>query len=461
MEIFAILVENPLMRPIFIFLFITSICQAQEALYTKSFRLDTDDAKFPASSQIVNNDGTNEHAVFVVDENVIHAVLLDSSWRQTNQVSAIRPRDYRFVLTGFVSENKYYLLFTNKGLTSYMSMSFDFVNKKTEIRETEKIIESENTTAVVVANGKLYLFTTVKDSDIKLHVLDHLLNHQEKSYTFDPKIFSSLLLTKRLKSVIMFNDVAWFSRRAYSSLGVAVADVKFFVDNEKIFLAVDKLKSGTMLFEFDLKTLEALATLHLYPAIVCRPGFEGEGNSFVRDGKLFQIKLCSGSMALSVKDILTGRILKEYAAASDSEINFANTPFLVSESSVYLPTEADRVLKTFKRFLEKASAARVGLAANEQDSSYVVTLGAFREYRTQTGTNIETTYFNTMLEKTSLEHVTGDVRPNAFQRIVEFRMMQSAYRMRAQTVSPQENSYVLGYYDSGNGGYVVRRFHHR
>jgi hypothetical protein len=463
-----------------IFIFISFTHYGQGVIYEKKFPLNHRSEKFTPESYAVSNEATGETALFVVDKNVIHGILFDSLLRQKNQMSTVRPEgNYTSFVGGVNSGNEYYLFFSDKDQTAFLSVSMDFITKGVKTRNM--FIKDEKNAAIFIANNQLFVFTTTKDetTDLKAHVYDGELRHREKSYSFDDKMFSSLHNAKTVRKIIRLG-ITEIDAHSPASLELAVEPNKLYTFQKKIFLTIDRLDFATVIFEFDQENLDCKVSLHAYKFVNCAAGQRKDENSYFFRGRLFQINLCSSGMTLTIKDLLTNQILKEYSIYEEDELTFSNTPIMVSSSG---PWNEERELTKTKKFLRKCSLSQVAVAAHPDKDNLIMTLGgvqnnsstnpsmtpltaagsggqpfspvstAYRYYSQTTSV-----FIRSKMTATTLDHIPGDLGPNAFDKIKEFKSMQSDLAMEAETVFRSTRGYILGYYNVRSQSYIMRLF---
>jgi hypothetical protein len=465
---------------------------SQGVIYEKKFPLNHTSERFRPDSYAVKNKKKGETALFVLDKEIIHGIVFDSLMQQTNQLSAKRPEgNYRFLLGGLVAGEMYYLIFSDRYYSSMLSVGFDYTTKKVTTKAVDNFIRDEKDAAFLIVDDKLYLFTTVKGStDLKLHAFDAQLNHKEKSYEFDKKMFASVSGLNTFKKIIENSPPVFSDGRSPVSLELAVNPNKIFTGPNQIILTIDRLAYATAVFQFDLSTLEVRTSLHNYKFVNCRPGERRDANSFFLNGRLFQLNLCNSGMAFTVKDLTSNQQLKEFLVYEDDKISWANTEFLVSKSPDIPgvvstgPQDEDRTVTKTKQFLGKSSRSFVGAAVHPDNENVIITigglmgilqsniapLGGYHDWLKNAAAfdPVVKTYryyavpksisFRSQMNATTLEHVAGDVRSNSFDKIKEFQEMQTNLTMDAETVFEGNKNYILGYYNVRTQSYIMRSF---
>jgi hypothetical protein len=464
-----------------VFIFVSATLYSQGVIYEKKFPLNHINQRFEADSYAVKNQGTEETSLFVVDKDIIHGILFDKEMKQTNQLSTKRPEgNYRFLIGGVVSDNIYYLFFSDKDRMSFISVAFDYNTRNVKVRNG--FISNEKHVAVVVTDNQLFVFTTVKgETDLKVHVYDGELRHKQQAYNFDKKMFASVQNLNTFRKVIDQDHVV-VDVESPVSIDLAVVQNKIFTYGNKILWTIDRLDYATVVLEFDVKTLDARVSYYNYKFVNCGPGERKDANSYFFDGKLYQLNLCSSGMTFTIRDVTTGDIIREHSIYGDDEITFANTPFIVSTSET---GTNDRELSKTKQFLRKSALSFVGVGVHPDGDDVVVTIGALMQSEGTATTvvrqpiatfggggmvfgtvylafdiysNSKSIFFKSKMRRSTLEHIPGEIQTNAFDKIKEFKSMQSDIAMEAETIFKAANAYILGYYNANNESYIMRAF---
>ena len=98
-------------------------------------------------------------------------------------------------------------------------------------------------------------------------------------------------------------------------------------------------------------------------------------NSYIFNQNIYQASSNKEQLFLTIKEIATNKILKQYKIEKDKPISFANTP-IVQNGGMYINR---RILKKTKQFLRKISTSNIGISVNKFGDNYQLTLGGVSE----------------------------------------------------------------------------------
>lgn len=215
---------------------------------------------------------------------------------------------------------------------------------------------------------------------------------------------------------------------------------KLYEYNGMIYLTINNDVSCTHLIKIDPRELTAVHTSIKIPD----GGFKGgNSNSFFHNGILYQVHICKEGLILSGLDIDKSVLIKEHVyRAGDGEISFANTPVLARKPSGYTSITANE-------FLEKASSGTPGLLVKSDRNFNKVFTGITR------GNAVYS--FGSLLDASSMEHIEGQLQPDATYRIRDF-FASGKIKPIAQTLFKYRDKTIFGYYNKKQKKYYLFEF---
>lgn len=468
------------------FLLTTSFVFSQTVVNSIPMELKKDRDVF----QIID-DSKQETALFISDKYRIKDIRLNEQMLVIDSLSALRPEKKFTDMIGYNnSQGNSCLFWSSSNHKEIYAQLFDF-GKKTVLNKNYSLaLKDERYLQQFSTNEKFYILTILKNSNtIKLYVFDATGKLEEKTIDLSGfRFFNSEYLRTNLYGVLEEEFLPF--ERPYSlqkittesptSLKESAKKRKCYSNAKQIVLTFDTNIDYTQLITIDLVNYTAAEKYIKTPFVSFANRNEINSNSFLIDDRLFQVKLSSEKMILSVKD-LNDSLINEYTATNLDVIDFKNTDLIQENGG----TSNTRILEKTAQFLRKVNNSNAGISCYKAGGNYLVTLGSISEEQQNSSvmiggmlggfagalivaaisnptydnfnaySNRKVVYLHSLLdEKTN--HVTGEIKPLAFDVIRKF--LEKNNNFSSHTVYKQDAFYYLGYYDSMTQGYVIRKF---
>jgi len=226
---------------------------------------------------------------------------------------------------------------------------------------------------------------------------------------------------------------------------------------------------------------------------LCEDPFYTKSNSYLYKNFLFQIKGCNEELQFSVIDLLTDSLIKGEKVTVEEEITFRNSPLFQEGGTTVFVQGKKKELETTKQILKKIADSNIGIAVYETSDTLELTLGGYLEVKqnsfggpmvstpgktisTPSGTiympgysynptmngynsykNKRSIYFKSLLNIADFEHLSGEAKRNAFDKIKDFNDFLGS-NISSETVFRVEDYYVLGYYNALDKKYLLLKF---
>jgi hypothetical protein len=200
----------------------------------------------------------------------------------------------------------------------------------------------------------------------------------------------------------------------------------------------------------------------------------GESNSFYHSGTLYQLKLNEQQLSLSATDLSTEDLIQSYTATGSEDIPFKNSPLLMQ-----ITNKQPREFKNARKFLEKAGNSEPAITVYKTPDHFLITSGAIRSIASTedvmlgiiaigTGmsdgdveipgfdrSNIQSFFFESLFDE-NFNHTTAAQTPLAADALSSF--ISESKDISLETVTPYNDYFILGYYDSKAKSYILRKF---
>lgn len=442
------------------------------------------------SFQIVD-DSSGNMALFLAENNQIHAYLFDGNLQQIGAASSEMPDSYVSKLAGVqILGNRYQLLLTTGSGRQYGNITFDFDNNQALPQEMDFELEDVRSVDAVVYNNQIHLITISKEREnaIVVYKMDEQFNFTSTKISFAEDAFldrrmkpmSLMELLSRDDTTGSFIEAERIDPEIPNSLESTSKILKIYVEDHLVTIVSDKFDQFTYLIELDLQGMSAEVTR------VDQRDFGGstlgvETNSFLQGDKLFQLATNGKEMNLRMVQLPAGTVVKEYEVGKKDEITFKNGPILKPKSDDK-KVDPDKETATL---LRKMSSNNTAISVLQNGETYEVTFGGAIERDPTTLillggfvggiggavlmgvgfgglSNSFAAYVTSDAMRTTglfdanFNHVQGTISEKDFDKIKEY--IQELDKIGAATLFLWQGDYFFGYYDKGEDRYQLIRF---
>lgn len=302
---------------------------------------------------------------------------------------------------------------------------------------------------------------------------------EEKTYNFSPYKFQSKhFRNTTFTALIKENPIEKMEKDDYNPLYKSTAKNKIYMLKDKLILTLDQHPKQTQVFE--LNTKNDSVTEKTFPHPIPKKAIRSS-NSFYADNKLYQLLSTSDEMIFQVKDYDSNIVLKNITVSKNDTIKFKNSPLLIQREQ----GKPGKIKKTAK-FLSYLTNLDIGLSVFKNKKNTLITFGGTpkdytMEYMvlsfldagefglisddfisshrptnyTTLGIHTETVFFETSWNK-NFEPDTREPLPLASDKISYF--LNKNKQAELDAVIKYKDFYILGYYDSKEKQYIMRKF---
>jgi len=296
-----------------------------------------------------------------------------------------------------VDENYITLFFSNAFLDKIGIVK---INKKDYSIETDIIkfkINSEKVVQTIEVNNKFYVMTVEKNgSVVSLHEFKDQLKFTTHRFLF-PEIgrkkngektikISKLLLGGGLKRFSEAVDlkkkpkeipIQKIDENIPNPINIVSEKSKLYVRGKELIFTFDNDPEFTQLVLIDLEKYE------LESKEIKKFSFEKKiksHNSFLKGDKILQICSNEDQMMLQIKNLSTGKKIKQFEFEKTNKINFNNTAIIQKGGLNAFTENRTRELDKTAKFLRKISKDNIGVSLYAfGENSYQLEIGGFQE----------------------------------------------------------------------------------
>lgn len=304
--------------------------------------------------------------LFFSSKNKVQAVRFNESFSVIDSLSTPSPtKDYDNIVGYSLSDNRYYVYWSDSGNKKILSQCFDFDSKKVQNTPLALPIEKEKFVKKITVNNIFYMISIVKGTGI----LNFYILNDGKLTKKTTNLSSMRFLGRDDKITTLWEIVSsstnyefpysfqTITKESPASLAFSANKRKIYILENKLLFTLDNNRRFTQTFTIDLNDFSATTKMFMQPsfpedeAIANDNGqstyYAYDSNSFFLDDKIIQIKNNADYMKLSIKD-MEGQEKKQLLI-NQQEISFKNSDILQENGSV----KSLRVLDKSSQLLRK------------------------------------------------------------------------------------------------------------
>ncbi|HEX8269359.1 MAG TPA: hypothetical protein VF581_05665 [Flavobacterium sp.] len=413
--------------------------------------------------------------VFAADRETIHAHRYNSALFLTDSLSLERPERKYELMAGYSisSDGVPEVYWSDIDMQKMMAVRYPFDKKPSSIITYDFKHATETVLGSFSGNNSFY-FITISDTEPELNIYAfHDGKHEKRTIDFaDYKFMDGLSGTRTLKFIVNKDPLKLIDNRVLNPLFVGTSESKMYANGNHLVLTFDQNPSLTQVFDINLDSYQMAAKS------IAQPLTQNvrDGNSFVNNGKLYQVSRNNNTLVLAATDLQSGTRTKSYTMMAGQDYAFKNSP-LMSQTGNLLP----RQLKNTEKFLNRLAESELGVSVYKAPDYTLVTVGGVR-FVPSTGSTLlgvaagvgvvlaggydspdieiendrlQSIYFESLFDD-NFEHRTIEQSRLAGDYIGQF--LAEHDEVSLENVFKFKDYFIMGYYDSKAKEYVMRKF---
>ena len=397
------------------------------------------------------------------------------------QIDKLPKRTPNFV--GSCTNNgAYSMFFTNQSQTRLGNIQVDF---NTNSYTTQKdLLKLKDEKILANFNDKHTFYTLTyskKNTLLKLHVFDNngLVKIQEIDLSNEDIIDSKGI--KKSLTYLFFNGISqiptqFIDSKLPNSLETTKAKNKIYLNGSRLLITLDRFKKYTYLIDINITSGSYKFSQFEHPAYNPNRKVLGS-NSFVLEDKLISILGYKNLLEVNLFSLETQALLKTLSANENNPINFSNTAL---QKKDYLKGKT-KTLETSADFFKALKSGEIAVSGFKANGQYILTIGScediynhyavsgavfggaigglvtahvFMSYSSYYKSIF--TEFKSTLDIESLNHVTGDITQNIFEKIVNFNSTKP--NAIAPSIFKSDTNLIWGAFGKSSGFYQMFKF---
>lgn len=407
----------------------------------------------------ISDKNKQQSCTFIVGTDSIRALVFNNQVQAIQQFS-IKHLFEQQLLGGFIRDAKIYL-FTREGKKEELhNWVMDIITGATKENilpfdiNKEKLVDrisGGDRFLVITSNKKtaeliIYNFT----SEAQYDTLHHQLNAHK-------------------------SDFGTVNMEGVCPIEIAAEKNKLYLSGDKLLLVRNDQRDTTFVTGFDIPNKKVSNW-----QIPHRANASAE-NTFLLDNKLFYVGASADSLCIQIVDVFTGTIKKSFTALAEDTIFFRNTP-IMQEGGFYAYGGTRELGKT-KQLLRKMENGNpvIGATINANNQLELV-IGSYKEMTVAMGTSglairpsvnsplvimppgifysnwwIKSTRFKTLLNATTLEHVSG-VPVNSINEKIDYYTGGRKIPQLGVNLFKTNGRYYAAYYENDSRKLTILKF---
>jgi hypothetical protein len=436
------------------------------------------------------NEDKKEVTLFVSDKIKVKALRLNEKMEIVDSLSTERPivKTYTNMIGYNLNNDNTRLFWSSNDYEEIFTQLFDLKTRQVVTKQYSLVLKEEKILQKFSGNDNFYILSVLKKGNsLKLHIFDKEGIHTEKIMDFNRFKFLKSDNTRTDFYGILKENLLPFEApfsmqninvKNPTSLTDSAKKRKCYFNDKQITITIDTNVDYSQIFIIDLETFSVTEKIVRQHSI-SGDRFYLSSNSFYFENKLYQVKTSMDQFYFSIKD-LDNKLVKEYDASSEKQIDFKNSEMSLEGSDF----GGKRILTNSSQFIRKINNLNLGISCYHIGQNTLIAFGGVSSEQQSAGQTamsqfgligalIAVAVYNPAMDSfnsysnrkvVKLEglfdnegnHIKGELQPLAFDKIRTF--FDKNNDVSSQTLFRMGDFYNLGYYDNKTREYIIRKF---
>lgn len=352
-----------------------SIAFSQQLVKTLNLKLPKKSDVF----QVIDSE-KKQVLLFFSNKVGVKTIRFNENFEVQDSLTGNRPYDEYDDIIGYsTSNNKYYSYWASSNNKDIAYQCFDFENKKIDFKTYKLDFIKEKPIERITVNNVFYLITILKNSSkLNFYVFKEGQMEKKTIDLTDKRFIDEENKQSDLWSII--NQSSSFEPalsiqnildETPPSLTFSANKRKAYTNGNNLIFTFDNNQSFTQILNFNLSDFTVSQKSFPHPFMEQTEFNTSECNSFLLKDKIVQMKINSGEMLISIKD-LEGNELKNFSLLADKEIDFKNSEIIQENGKI----RNTRILDNSNQLIRKIYNLNPSLSCYENDNKIYLTLGS-------------------------------------------------------------------------------------
>ncbi|MFD2563845.1 hypothetical protein [Aquimarina rubra] len=337
------------------------------------------DKEIYATYPIVNNEN-NELLILFDTKNKYHTFLFNSDFEEISKINFDRlPKRINIFLGYTIQADNYFIIFKNSSSTKFAVVSINFKDKTSSHEIIDFSLNSEKLLDVFNFKNKLHLISTKFDSkSFNIYVYEDgnfkknpiSINGENEDKPYAGTAYDLLVDQKFTNTG---DNMKIIDNKIPNSIAGSNYKAKFYINEESFTITFDKEKDITRVISIDPNSFEVSRSIFYHSKN--RTQKIKNSNSYIFGDKLFQSASSYDFLKLTITDINTKKVIKEFLGNNLQDIYFKNGSINQYKTDLL---GGKRELTTSKKFLRKISKGMQGISVFNVKGNYKVSIGSVK-----------------------------------------------------------------------------------
>ncbi|MDI6049791.1 hypothetical protein QLS31_08105 [Flavobacterium sp. XS2P24] len=315
------------------------------------------------------NKKNNESTLYFVNNDRIIANRLSSSMQFKDSISTNKPsQSNKNILGNINTENESLLFFGDDSFKSIFCLSFDFQKRNVDFKIFNFITSEDKILQYFSENEKFYVLSTNKSSNkVKLTIINENkeLNELYLESSLDQNS-NDLLMNVSVNNENINMNALKININSYCFYTESSKMNKAYFYNNQFILSFDSNNLYTKVIVFDLIKNSITEKNITKTSQIPYNDIDLKSNSFLQEGKLFQIAFNKSDLVVTIKD-LDNNLIKEFSSFTS---DFDNVEF-IKEHEI----DAPNITKKRDVFLKSMANGEAGISCYKDNNNFLISFG--------------------------------------------------------------------------------------
>ena len=379
-----------------------------------------------------------------------------------DSLTAKRPFNFRYLLgASYLENNNPVAYFSTEDLSRVIAVEYNFVTRTTPIKDLGLNLKGENIYTEFSENGNFYFITKGKNNNTLQLIKLQGNQMQKKQLDFKSFSFAINAVTKpSITNIIDEFGLTKIEKKGFNSFVDASQKVKYYIENNKLLIALNYSIVNTLLYEIDLNTFSIGETIIKNSNL---PNLR-QSNSLFFENNLVTVSCNSTAMEIQFIKYEDKSIVKNFVIDAAQPSPFT-TPFY-SVAGNGSPTN----IKTVKKFISSILDSDLSLSLYNFNGKYIASFGGL-QYRISandlffdlgnfssgnSGNYTIQNYLVDVVFDSNFKQIGQIDEPLFIDKIARYTFENK--NLKYEYYFPFKNFYILSYYDSSTKQIVLRKF---
>jgi len=380
----------------FLFVFLFSLL-AQKIMPQKTvFEFEPDFNKEIYTTYPIANNQDNELLILFDTKNKYHTYLFNSDFQEISKIDFDKPPKRINVFLGYTIQGEnYFIVFKNLASTKFSVVSVNFKAKTSSQEIIDFSLNSEKLLDIFNFDNKLHLISAkfdsksfyiyaYEDGNFKKHAIK--INGQDAEKPYIGSAYS-LLVDQKFSNT--GDNMKIIDNKIPNSVAGSSYKAKFYINEESFTITFDQEKDITRVISINPKNFETHRSIFYHAKN--RTAKIKNSNSYIFENKLFQSASSSDFLKLTITDLNSKKVIKEFVGNDLQDIYFKNGSINQYKTDLL---GGKRELTTSKQFLRKISKGMQGISVFKTNNNYKVSIGSIKPVTFSGGGSGWTTSYN-------------------------------------------------------------------